>query len=53
LLARLGFFHQVVTGYYGPITQAAVAAFQRAVGLRADGIWGPKTADAASKRAAT
>jgi len=53
LLARLGFFHHVVTGYYGPITQAAVAAFQRAVGLRADGIWGPKTADAASKRAAT
>ena len=42
-LARLGFFHHVVTGYYGPITTKAVKRFQRSVGLTADGIWGPKS----------
>jgi len=48
-LARLGFFHHAVTGFYGPITQAAVAAFQRSVGLTPDGLWGPKTAAALAR----
>ena len=42
-LARLGFFHHVVTGYYGPITTKAVKRFQSSVGLKADGIWGPRS----------
>jgi mono/diheme cytochrome c family protein len=42
-LAKLGFFHHVVTGFYGPVTTKAVKAFQRSVGLRPDGIWGPKS----------
>jgi len=49
-LARLGFFHHVVTGFYGPVTRAAVAAFQRAAGLPVDGLWGPKTAAAVARR---
>jgi hypothetical protein len=40
-LARLGFFHHVVTGFYGSVTTAAVKRFQRSVGLKPDGIWGP------------
>lgn len=32
-LAALGYFHHDITDYYGPITQAAVAAFQVAVQL--------------------
>jgi peptidoglycan hydrolase-like protein with peptidoglycan-binding domain len=35
-----------VTGYYGPQTQAAVAAFQRHMGLTADGVAGHITWDA-------
>jgi mono/diheme cytochrome c family protein len=49
-LARLGFFHHVVTGFYGPVTTAAVAAFQRSAGLAADGLSGPKTAAAVARR---
>jgi cytochrome c553 len=49
-LAQLGFFHHVVTGFYGPVTTAAVSAFQRSVGLTPDGIWGPKTAAALTHR---
>ncbi len=48
-LARLGYFHHVVTGYYGPVTTAAVKAFQRSAGLKPDGIWGPLS-EAALKR---
>jgi mono/diheme cytochrome c family protein len=48
-LSRLGFFHHAITGFYGPVTTAAVKRFQRSVGLHPDGIWGPKTA-AALKR---
>ncbi len=49
-LARLGYFHHVVTGYYGPVTTAAVKAFQRASGLKPDGIWGPQSAAALRRR---
>jgi len=45
-LARLGFFRHVVTGWYGPVTTNAVKRFQRAAGLTADGIWGPRSAAA-------
>jgi hypothetical protein len=49
-LARLGYFHHVVTGYYGTITTGAVRRFQRAAGLRPDGIWGPRSAAALALR---
>jgi hypothetical protein len=49
-LARLGYFHHVVTGFYGPITTAAVKRFQRVAGLRPDGIWGPLSAAALAQR---
>jgi mono/diheme cytochrome c family protein len=49
-LAKLGFFHHVVTGYYGPITTKAVKRFQHSVGLKADGIWGPQSAAALKAR---
>ena len=42
-LAFLGYLHCLPTGYYGPQTKTAVMAFQKASGLAADGIAGPKT----------
>ncbi|MGQ9779501.1 MAG: peptidoglycan-binding domain-containing protein [Bacillota bacterium] len=42
-LARLGFFRAAPTGYFGRLTQAAVKDFQRACGLKIDGIAGPQT----------
>jgi cytochrome c553 len=42
-LKRLGYFHHAVTGFYGPITEAAVKAFQRAHGLTVDGLWGTQS----------
>lgn len=42
LLGRAG-FPVKVDGDYGPSTKAAVQAFQRATGLQADGVAGPKT----------
>ena len=51
-LARLGYFHHAVTGYYGAITTAAVRRFQRSAGLTPDGLWGRKSAAALTKRLA-
>jgi cytochrome c553 len=51
-LARLGYFHHVVTGYYGTVTTAAVKRFQRTIGLRPDGIWGPHSEAALKRRLA-
>ena len=46
-LATLGYFtYHTATGNFGSITVDAVSAFQRAQGLAADGIYGPKTAAA-------
>jgi len=42
-LKDLGYFHFRVTGYYGPITEAAVKRFQRDRGLVPDGVAGPRT----------
>jgi len=42
-LARLGFFRGPITGFYGPLTSAAVKRFQRSAGLHSDGVWGPKS----------
>ncbi|MGD1851528.1 MAG: peptidoglycan-binding protein [Cyanophyceae cyanobacterium] len=45
-LKTLGYFTFRSTGYYGPITHHAVIRFQRANGLRTDGIAGPRTKQA-------
>ncbi|HEX4743848.1 MAG TPA: N-acetylmuramoyl-L-alanine amidase [Candidatus Limnocylindria bacterium] len=41
-LARLGYMSQV-TGYFGPITDAAVRRFQRDHGVDPVGVYGPRT----------
>ncbi|NEQ37245.1 MAG: hypothetical protein F6K40_13605 [Okeania sp. SIO3I5] len=46
-LGLMGYFHHHrATGYFGPKTKRAVKAFQRDVGLRPDGIVGPRTMEA-------
>ncbi|MEK7511297.1 MAG: peptidoglycan-binding protein [Patescibacteria group bacterium] len=42
-LLVLGFFGDTPTGYFGPITRAAVMAFQAAKGLEQVGFVGPRT----------
>jgi YVTN family beta-propeller protein len=42
-LQAAGYFRQAVTGYYGPITEAAVKKFQKAHGIKADGVVGSET----------
>jgi peptidoglycan hydrolase-like protein with peptidoglycan-binding domain len=42
-LRQLGYFETTPTGYFGKITKNAVISFQRAQGLKADGIVGTST----------
>lgn len=42
-LKELGYFTANATGYFGPITQTAVIAFQKAQGIDPIGVVGPKT----------
>lgn len=42
-LRELGLYSGTVTEVYGPLTEAAVSAYQRSVGLTADGIFGAQT----------
>ncbi|GGB62946.1 cell wall hydrolase [Fictibacillus barbaricus] len=42
-LKEMGFFYGPVTGYYGPITERAVADFQYKTNLSSDGVAGPAT----------
>ena len=49
-LAGLGLFSGPRTGVYGPLTTAAVVAFQTKAGLTPDGKWGP-TSQAGLERA--
>jgi peptidoglycan hydrolase-like protein with peptidoglycan-binding domain len=42
-LIALGFLKSTATGYFGPLTLEAVIAFQKAKGIDAIGIVGPKT----------
>ncbi|MBQ9032560.1 MAG: peptidoglycan-binding protein [Parasporobacterium sp.] len=45
-LADLGYLDSAIDGYYGPVTESAVLAFQNANGLYVDGVAGPMTQDA-------
>lgn len=48
-LSGLGYWLGTADGSYGPTTQQAVYALQKAAGLTADGVYGPKTAAALDK----
>lgn len=52
-LASLGLFSGPQTGVYGPLTTAAVKAFQIRTGLTPDGKWGPLSQAALDKALAT
>ncbi|MCY0885286.1 MAG: peptidoglycan-binding protein [Firmicutes bacterium] len=48
-LARLGYYHGAIDGVFGPETDAAVVAFQQAVGLPAHGLVGSLTENALAR----
>lgn len=50
-LSRLGYWLAAADGNFGLTTQQAVYALQKAAGLTADGVYGPKTAAALDKEA--
>jgi len=50
-LAKIGLFSGPQTGVFGPVTTAAVIAFQTRAGLPADGKWGPASQAALDKAA--
>jgi lipoprotein-anchoring transpeptidase ErfK/SrfK len=50
-LSRLGYWLGTADGSFGMTTQQAVYALQKAAGLTADGVYGPKTAAALKKGA--
>ena len=52
-LATLGLFAGPQTGVYGPVTTAAVVAFQIKAGLTPDGKWGPASQAALERAMAT
>lgn len=43
-LKKLGYFHENATGYFGPVTKAAVAEFQQNTGISSTGVYGNETA---------
>ncbi len=45
-LQVMGYFNEPITGFYGISTQTALIAFQAAIGLKPDGIAGPRTLSA-------
>ena len=45
-LTTLGYYYGDVTGHYGSMTQTAVTKFQKARGIKADGVAGTKTLEA-------
>ena len=50
-LSRLGYWLGAADGSFGMTTQQAVYALQKAAGLTADGVYGPKTPSAVSPAA--
>ncbi|MCP2729059.1 peptidoglycan-binding domain-containing protein [Limnofasciculus baicalensis] len=42
-LQDAGYFNGPITGYYGPVTEAAVKKFQEAKGIKSDGVAGANT----------
>jgi peptidoglycan hydrolase-like protein with peptidoglycan-binding domain len=45
LLWQAGLYDGAIDGRYGRLTEAAVRDWQREVGSRPDGMWGPRTQD--------
>ncbi|MBD2437812.1 peptidoglycan-binding protein [Nostoc sp. FACHB-110] len=52
-LQAAGYFKQAVTGYYGPVTEAAVMKFQKAHGITPDGVVGTDTLAALESSSST
>lgn len=44
-LSNLGFYSGAIDGYFGSGTEQALIRYQRSIGITADGIYGPQTAN--------